>query len=67
MNELREDDLNNLKHLSERRETTFKEKKALMNFYQNLNGDFWLHNNNWGFNDPCKVLNSLKILKIILF
>jgi hypothetical protein len=56
MNDLYEEDLNNLKHLSERRETSLIERKALINFYENLNGDFWLNNHNWGIKDPCKVL-----------
>ena len=35
MNDLYEDDLNNLKYLGERIQPEYKEKSALINFYQN--------------------------------
>ena len=38
-----------------RRPTSDSERNALVQFYISLNGDFWINNNNWRFDDPCTV------------
>jgi hypothetical protein len=53
--------LNDIRFNAFIRKTSAREFSALVQFYNDLNGDIWVINNNWLVGDPCEVIKYKKI------